>query len=110
MPEIIVQKEIPESDTVRHLYLIQLNLELLNCTRKEIFDAMQAEGIGVNVHYIPTYYFPYYRDNGYEKGSCPKAEHLYERIISIPLYYSLTEEEQDKIILVIRRILDYYKK
>lgn len=110
MPEIIVQKEIPESDTVRHLYLIQLNLELLNCTRKEVFDAMQAEGIGVNVHYIPTYYFPYYQKKGYEKGLCPNAECLYERIISIPLYFSLTDEEQTKIIDVITRIIDYYKK
>ena len=68
MPEIIVQKEIPESDTVRHLYIIQLKLDALNCTRKEVFEALQAEGIGVNVHYIPTYYFPYYKKLGYRKG------------------------------------------
>ena len=110
MPEITVQKDIPQSDSVRHLYIIQLNLEMLNCTRKEVFDAMQAEGIGVNVHYIPTYYFPYYQKMGYEKGLCPNAEKLYERIISIPLYYSLTDEEQEKVISIIRRILDYYKK
>ena len=58
MPEITVQKDIPQSDSVRHLYIIQLNLEMLSCTRREVFDALQAEGIGVNVHYIPTYYFP----------------------------------------------------
>ena len=110
MPEIIVQKEIPESDTVRHLYIIQLNLEMLNCTRKEVFDAMRAEGIGVNVHYIPTYYFPHYQKLGYEKGICPNAERLYERIISIPLYYGLSNEEQDKVIETIKRILNYYRK
>ena len=110
MPEITVQKEIAESDTVRHLYVIQLNLEMLNCTRKEVFEALQAEGVGVNVHYIPVYSFPYYQSIGYKMGTCPNAERLYERMISIPLYYSLTDEEQDKVITAIRKILDYYKK
>ena len=109
MPEIVVQKEINESDTVRHLYIIQLNTDLLNCTRKEFYDALQAEGIGVNVHYIPVYYFPYYRKLGYKKGICPNAEKLYERIITIPLYFSLTDDEQSKIIEAVGRIVSYYK-
>lgn len=110
MPEIIVQKDIPESDSVRHLYIIQLDLEKMNCTRKDVFNALQAEGIGVNVHYIPTYYFPYYQKLGYSKGLCPNAEKLYERIISIPLYYSLSDEEQDMVIGAIRKVVDYYRK
>lgn len=67
IPEITIQKEIPESDTVRHLYILQLNLEMLKCGRKKIFDALQAEGVGVNVHYIPVYTFPYYRSLGYRE-------------------------------------------
>lgn len=110
IPEIIVQKEIPESDTVRHLYIIQLDLDKLNCTRKEVFEALQAEGIGVNVHYIPTYTFPYYQKLGYKMGTSPNAEKLYERIISIPLYYGLTDEQQDNVIEAVRKVLDYYKK
>ena len=110
MPEIIVQKEIPESDTVRHLYIIQLKLDALNCTRKEVFEALQAEGIGVNVHYIPTYYFPYYKKLGYRKGLCPNAEKLYEGIITIPLYYSMTDEEQEKVVYAVKKVIDYYKK
>ena len=109
MSEITVQKEIVKSDTVRHLYIIQLNLELLKCGRKEIFDALQAEGVGVNVHYIPTYYFPYYQQLGYKKGLCPNAEKLYERIISIPLYYSLSDEQQDKVIEAIKKVINFYK-
>lgn len=110
MPEITVQKEIPESDTTRHLYIIQLNLEMLKCTRKEVYEALQAEGVGVNVHYIPTYTFPYYQKLGYQMGTYPNAERLYERIISIPLYYSLTDEQQDKVIVAVRKVLDYFKK
>ncbi|WP_295067035.1 UDP-4-amino-4,6-dideoxy-N-acetyl-beta-L-altrosamine transaminase [Ruminococcus sp.] len=110
MPEITIQEEIAESDTVRHLYVIQLNLEMLNCSRKEIFDALLAEGVGVNVHYIPLYSFPYYQSLGYKMGTCPNAEKLYERIISIPLYYSLSDDEQNKVVAAIRKVLDYYKK
>ena len=110
MPEIVVQKEIPESDTVRHLYIIQLNLDMMTCSRREIFEALQAEGVGVNVHYIPVYSFPYYQKLGYRMGECPKAEHLYERIISIPLYYSLTDAEQDKVIKAIEKVIAYYRR
>ncbi|MBR1906631.1 MAG: UDP-4-amino-4,6-dideoxy-N-acetyl-beta-L-altrosamine transaminase [Clostridiales bacterium] len=109
MPEITVQKEIPQSDTVRHLYIIQLNTEMLKCGRKEVFDALQAEGVGVNVHYIPVYTFPYYQKLGYKMGSCPNAEKLYERIISIPLFYSMTDEDQTKVIEAIKKIIDYYR-
>ena len=110
MPEITVQKEIKESDTVRHLYIIQLNTEMLKCGRKEIFDALMAEGVGVNVHYVPTYLFPYYKKLGYKPGLCPNAEKLYERIISIPLYYSMTDKIQDKVIEAVHKVVEYYKK
>ncbi len=110
MEEITVQKEIPESDTVRHLYIIQLNLEMLTCTRREIFDALRAERIGVNVHYIPVYSFPYYRKIGYEMGICPNAEKLYERIITVPLWYGLSDGQQDQVIEAIRKVIRYYRK
>ena len=110
MPEIIVQKEIPESDTVRHLYIIQLDLEKLTCERKEVYDALQAEGVGVNVHYIPVYSFPYYQKLGYKMGLCPNAEYLYERIISIPLFYSMTDEDQEKVIEAVKKVISYYHK
>ena len=110
VPEITVQKEIPESDTVRHLYIIQLNLEMLKCGRREVFDALQAEGVGVNVHYIPVYSFPYYQKLGYKMGSCLNAEKLYERIISIPLFYSMTNEDQDKVVEAVKKVINYYRK
>lgn len=110
IPEIVVQKEIPESDTVRHLYVVQLKLELLRCGRREIFDALQAEGVGVNVHYIPVYSFPYYQKLGYQIGSCPNAERLYERSFSIPLFYSMSNYDQDKVVEAVKKVIDYYKR
>lgn len=109
MPEIVIQKEIPQSDTVRHLYILQLNLDLLSCSRREFFDAMFAENIVPNVHYIPVYYHPYYRSLGYEKGICPNAEHLYERMVSIPLYYSMTDEDVDNVIEAVKKVIAHYK-
>lgn len=110
MPEIIVQKEIPQSDTVRHLYLLRLNPERLKAGRKEIFDALTAENIGCNVHYIPVYYFPYYQKLGYPKGLCPNAEVLYERLITIPLYFGMSDEDVQNVIQAVKKVLNYYRK
>ena len=110
MPEVTVQKEIPQSDTARHLYILNLNLEKLNATRREVFDALKAENICCNVHYIPVYTFPYYRKLGYKQGLCPKAEHLYARIISLPLYFSLTDTDVQSVIAAVKKVIAYYKK
>jgi dTDP-4-amino-4,6-dideoxygalactose transaminase len=110
VPEIIVQKEIPESDTTRHLYVIQLDLEKLSCTRREFFDAMSAENVQCQVHYIPVYYFPFYKRMGYEKGLCPVAEKVYEGILSIPLYPMLTDKDVDDSIAAVKKIVNWYKK
>jgi hypothetical protein len=73
LPGIIVQQEIPESDTVRHLYIIRLDPDRLNTDRKRFFEAMAAENIVCNVHYIPVYWFPYYEKLGYQRGLCPRG-------------------------------------
>ncbi|NBI89325.1 UDP-4-amino-4,6-dideoxy-N-acetyl-beta-L-altrosamine transaminase [Lachnospiraceae bacterium] len=110
LPQLRVQKEIPASDTTRHLYILRLVPERLSIGRKEFFDALAAENICCNVHYIPTYYFPYYRKLGYEKGICPKAEKLYEEIISLPLYYAMTKQDVEDVIKAVTKIAEYYSK
>lgn len=109
LPQIIVQREIRESDTTRHLYILRLNPEKLSIDRRQFFDALAAENICCNVHYIPTYYFPYYEKMGYEKGLCPKAEKLYEEILTLPLYYSMTDQDVEDVIAAVKRIAEYYK-
>ena len=110
IPEIFVQKEIPESDSCRHLYIIQLVLDKLNCTRAEFFNAMSAENVQCQVHYVPVYWFPYYKKMGYERGLCPVAEKMYEGIMSIPLYPALTDAEVDDTIRAVTKLIDYYRK
>ena len=109
IPEILVQKEIPESDTCRHLYIIRLDLSKLNCTRREFFDAMGAENIQCQVHYVPTYFFPYYQHLGYKKGLCPNAEEIYKGILSIPLYPTLSDKDTDDVIAAVKKIVEYYR-
>ena len=110
VPGIIVQKEIPASDTCRHLYIIRLDFDKLSCTRRQFFDAMSAENVQCQIHYVPVYWFPFYRHLGYEKGLCPKAEEVYKGILSIPLYPMLTEADTDDVIHAVKKIATYYSK
>ncbi len=110
MPELFVQKEIPESDTTRHLYILRIRPEQLKIDRAGFFAAMGAENICCNVHYIPVYYHPYYEHLGYRKGLCPNAEKLYHEIISLPLYYSLTDQDVEDVIHAVRKIVEHYRK
>ncbi len=109
MPELFVQREISESDTTRHLYILRLVPEKLTIDRKQFFAALAAENVCCNVHYIPTYYFPYYEKLGYKRGICPNAEKLYEEIISLPLYYAMSDEDVENVIEAVRKIVDFYR-
>ncbi len=110
MPEIFVQKEIPESDTTRHLYILRLNPDKLTCDRRQFFDALYAENICCQVHYLPVYWHSYYEKLGYEKGLCPNAEKYYEEVMSIPLYYSLTDKDVEDVIHAVKKLVEYYRK
>ena len=110
IPEIIVQKEIPESDTCRHLYIIRLDLDKLSCTRRQFFDAMSAENIQCQIHYVPVYWFPYYQHLGYERGLCPKAEEVYQGIMSIPLYPRMSNQDVEDVIHAVKKIVENYRK
>ena len=109
LPGLILQKETEGSDTVRHLYLLQLNPEHISIDRRRFFDAMTAENIICNVHYIPVYTFPYYEKLGYPKGLCPKAELLYSRMLTIPLYYAMSDQDVEDVIAAVTRIAEYYR-
>jgi UDP-4-amino-4,6-dideoxy-N-acetyl-beta-L-altrosamine transaminase len=97
--------EDPAGKSSWHLYVIQLDLEALGKTRRAVFERMRAAGILVNVHYIPVHLQPYYRALGFEKGQFPAAERYYERALSLPLYYELSEADQDRVCAVLRESL-----
>ncbi len=91
-----------------HLYILRLKLNLLKCSRKEIFEALRAENIGVNVHYIPVYYHPYYRSLGYQKGLCLNAENLYDEIITLPLFPSMTDGDVEDVVSAVTKVISFY--
>ncbi len=110
MPELILHEEIPESDTAKHLYIIRLNFERLRCSRKEFVYALGAENVEPQVHYVPVYWFPYYKHLGYKIGDCPNAEEIYKGILSIPLYPMLSDSDVDDVIHAVKKVVDYYKR
>jgi len=88
-----------------HIYVIKLNLENLKVDRDTIFKELKNNGIGVNVHYMPIYLHPYYKSLGYEKGLCPVSEDVYNRIITLPMFPLLTDENIEKVINTTIKIL-----
>ncbi|MCR4991256.1 MAG: UDP-4-amino-4,6-dideoxy-N-acetyl-beta-L-altrosamine transaminase [Lachnospiraceae bacterium] len=110
LDNIFVQKEIPESDTTRHLYILRIIPEKISINRRQFFDALAKENVFCNVHYIPVYYFPEYERRGYKKGLCPNAEKLYDEMLSLPLYYAMSDEDVESVIKAVTRIAGYYAK
>ncbi len=86
-----------------HLYVIRLKLAEVSRTHLQVFDALRAMGIGVNLHYIPVHRQPYYEALGFKAGLCPEAERYYAEAISLPMYSGLTESMQEKVIEALRQ-------
>ncbi len=107
---IIIPEQLEDTNSAWHLYVIQLDLEKLTADRKEIFKVLRDKNLGVNVHYIPVYYHPYYQDLGYEKGICPNAESLYERIITLPLYPKMSDQQVEAVINRTKEVIIKYQK
>ena len=99
---IITPYQLPETESGWHLYIVQVK----NCDRREVFEALRECGIAVNVHYIPVYMHPYYQEHGYKDVHCKNAEEVYSHIISLPLYPALTSEQQNFVIGRVREIAE----
>lgn len=111
MEEIVTPFEKKDVKSSYHLYVIQLNLEKLKANKKEIFDSLKAENIGVNVHYIPLHLQPYYQKKfGFRKGDFPKAEKFYDRALTLPLFPKMSDEDVNDVIAAVKKVIDYYCK
>jgi perosamine synthetase len=108
-PGIIPPVVKSEVNPAWHLYPIRLDLEKLSANRGQIFRALRAENIGVNVHYIPVHLHPYYRDRfGYRGGEFPLAEAAYSRLISLPMFHSMSQQDVADVIHAVRKVLANY--
>ncbi len=88
-----------------HLYPIQIDLNKVSKNREQIFNVLRENGVGVNVHYIPIHTQPYYLQFGFSEGDFPNSESYYNRTISIPLFHTMTAEQQDEVLDVLKRVL-----
>lgn len=99
---IVTPYQLPDTQSGWHLYIVQVK----NHDRKQVFETLRDKGIGVNVHYIPVYMHPYYREHGYKDVHCANAEEIYSHIISLPLYPGLTDEQQDYVIDTLKQLCE----
>lgn len=95
----------PDAYSAFHLYVIRLRLDAIGKTHRQVFDELRQRGIGVNVHYIPVHTQPYFRRMGFKVGDFPAAEQHYSEAISLPLFFALTEAEQDQVAIALRGVL-----
>lgn len=110
MKEIMAPMESADVKAAYHIYVIQLRTELLKVGRKEVFEALKAENVGVNVHYMPLHLHPFYqREFGYKKGDYPKAERYYERAITLPIFPKMSDEDVEDVIKAVSKVIRYYK-
>lgn len=95
----------PDGYSGLHLYVIRLQLTKTTRSRREVFDALRASGIGVNLHYIPVHTQPYYQRLGFAVGQFPESENYYREAISLPMFQTLMEEQQDQVVAAVRDVL-----
>lgn len=92
----------PDSYSGLHLYVIRLQLDQISKTHRQVFESLREQGIGVNLHYIPVHMQPYYERMGFEAGDFPQARRYYNEAISLPMFQTMSEVQQDKVVQVFR--------
>jgi UDP-4-amino-4,6-dideoxy-N-acetyl-beta-L-altrosamine transaminase len=105
VPGVTAPFQSEESESGWHLYSIQIDAATVCKSRKQIFEEMRAANIGVHVHYIPVYWFPYYEQLGYNKGLCPVAEQWYDQALTLPLYPRMQEDDVREVVYRLRQAL-----
>ncbi len=108
-PAIVIPTVRDGVNPAWHLYPIRLKLENLAGGRAEIFRALRSENIGVNVHYIPVHQHPYYRERFQSKESYPVAEDAYQRLISLPMFHSMTAQDVEDVIHALGKVVSHYQ-
>jgi perosamine synthetase len=109
IPGVIPPTVRVEANPAWHLYPIRLDLEKLSEDRGQIFRALRAENIGVNVHYIPVHLHPYYRERfGFRGGEFPVAEDAYARLLSLPMFHSMSNQDAKDVIEAVKKVVRSY--
>lgn len=102
---IVTPWQHPDAYSAMHLYIIRLKTAEIGDVHRRVFASLREQGIGVNLHYIPVHTHPYYRAMGFDIGNFPEAERYYTEAISLPMYPTMTEAQQDQVIFALERAL-----
>jgi len=95
----------PDSYSGLHLYVVRLKPDQITKTHRQVFESLREQGIGVNLHYIPVHTQPYYQDMGFKPNDFPEAQSYYAQAISLPMYQTLNEEQQDRVVAALKEVL-----
>jgi UDP-4-amino-4,6-dideoxy-N-acetyl-beta-L-altrosamine transaminase len=95
----------PDSYSGLHLYVVRLKLSEIGKTYRQVFETLREQGIGVNLHYIPVHTQPHYQRMGFALGDYPQAEQYYAEAISLPMYQTLSDQQQDQVVAVLQDVL-----
>ncbi len=111
LDEVQIPPERPEVEHAWHLYVLRLNLDTLTITRERFIEELRARNIGASVHFIPVHLHPYYRDKyGFHADDFPIAYREYQRLVSLPLYPRLTDEDVDDVIEAVGEIVAEHRR
>jgi perosamine synthetase len=111
IPGALIPAVRRDTNPAWHLYPIRLDLARLTADRPEIFRALRAENIGVNVHYIPVHYHPYYRERfGSRDGEFPVAEDAYSRLITLPMFHGMNDQDVEDVIAAVHKVMHHFSK
>ena len=102
---IVLPYQLEDTYSGLHLFVIRLKVDEISLTHKQVFDALRENGIGVNLHYIPVHTQPYYQSMGFSEGDYPESENYYKEAISLPMFHSMTIEQQDQVKVVLEKVL-----
>jgi UDP-4-amino-4,6-dideoxy-N-acetyl-beta-L-altrosamine transaminase len=94
----------PDSYSARHLYVVRIEKNASRHSHREIFEHLRSRGIGVNLHYIPVHLHPYYENLGFKAGQFPNAEQYYAEAISLPLFPTMSHEQQDEVVACLAEV------
>jgi dTDP-4-amino-4,6-dideoxygalactose transaminase len=102
---VVLPWQNPDTYSAYHLFVIRLKLDQIQKTHRQVFEALRVAGIGVNLHYIPVHTQPYYQQLGFQWGDFPTAEQYYREAISLPIFFDLSERDQEYVITTLREVL-----
>lgn len=102
---IVLPYQLENTYSGLHLFVIRLELDKISKTHKQVFEELRKRGVGVNLHYIPVHTQPYYRNIGFTIGDFPQAERYYQEAISLPMFHTMTKEQQDEVVRVLTEVL-----